>query len=276
MIPKIIHQISPKNKKEWHPIWEECQQSWRTNFDDFDHISWNDQEDIDNLVQTKFPEYFNYYNDLPFHIMKIDFSRYCILYEYGGIYADMDIFCYKNFYNDLTEECYLLESLDCTIRDSGEKVQNSLMISSSKNYFFKYCMDETVKKPLPFTRKDITTNFFETDEWMNSSFFIFENTVFEHTGPKRLSEMYDSYSSSSVKLLPNDEYNQEYDFFNEKIKIRHMVTGRWGLEVRGRIREDQKMNEKMSGIKFKNHKEYMIFDYKNYRGIDLNTFDFYS
>ena len=46
------------------------------------------------------PKWKTFYNNLPFAIQKVDFFRYCVLYQYGGFYADIDYECRKSFEND--------------------------------------------------------------------------------------------------------------------------------------------------------------------------------
>jgi len=43
----------------------------------------------------------------------------------GGIYADMDMFCYTNFYNELTKVAYVVQSI------KDEFIENSLMAGIS-------------------------------------------------------------------------------------------------------------------------------------------------
>ena len=111
MIPKIIHHIAPKFPNSWHYFWQKCYDSWKTQFSDYEFIMWNDKDDIDNFVKIHYKEHWNLYRAFPFHIMRIDFARLCILHKFGGIYADMDVFCYKNFEHLLTNEVYFLEKI---------------------------------------------------------------------------------------------------------------------------------------------------------------------
>jgi mannosyltransferase OCH1-like enzyme len=140
-IPKIIHHIAPKDTKKQHPIWKICYNSWLKQFPEpeYKHMMWNDG-DIDNLVKNNFPQHWNLYTSFPFHILKIDFSRLCILYRYGGIYADMDMYCYQNFYSDLNNnEVFLIqENKGKVIQD---RVQNSLMCAVKNSSFFLECMN---------------------------------------------------------------------------------------------------------------------------------------
>ena len=89
--PKYIHQTGPADKDYWHPVWFEGQEAWRKLYPDpeYIHLTWNDEE-IDRLIENKFPYHWERYIQLPHHALRIDISRLFILYEYGGIYADLD------------------------------------------------------------------------------------------------------------------------------------------------------------------------------------------
>ena len=216
MIPKIIHQTAPADEKNWHPIWKECQQSWRDNFPDFEYIFWTD-DDLKNLVQNNYPEFLELYDNFPHHIIRIDFARFCILHSYGGIYTDMDIFCHKNFYDLLKRELYILESWN----NWEETVQNSLMVSSKNNEFWMKCMNSC--------------------KYFNSS-GDYKNYILNFCGPKFISKILDS----SVKFLPKELFNPQLenqfnasayenalnDFNNfkkenDKIITRHYLTSTW-------------------------------------------------
>jgi len=123
MIPKIIHQTGPSNISNWHPLWFPCAQSWKNQFPTFEYKFWNDAQ-IDELVRTEYPDYWEMYQNFPIHIMKIDFVRLCFMHKFGGIYADLDVFCYQNFYSELKESVYLLEN-----PMGNDPIENSLMCS---------------------------------------------------------------------------------------------------------------------------------------------------
>jgi mannosyltransferase OCH1-like enzyme len=224
MIPKIIHQTGP-DKQKWHPIWKECSESWKNTFPDFQYKFWTD-DDIRNLVKEQYPEFLELYDGFPHHIMRVDFARFCILNSYGGIYADLDLYCYKNFYDLLKRNLYIVESWS----DWGEKVQNSLMISTPNQEFWEKCMFFSGVKFLPNHQNN------------------FNNYVLESCGPKLISRILDS----SVKFLPKELFNPKvnYQFSkgwdnkeiyknaledfnnlkNEKnIFTRHFLTGNWPL-----------------------------------------------
>tara|TARA_R110002153_G_scaffold77343_1_gene198722 strand:- start:349 stop:1125 length:777 start_codon:yes stop_codon:yes gene_type:complete len=54
----------------------------------YEYKLWN-KESCEELLK-KYPE-FNYYYDVRFKVMRVDIMRFIILYEYPGIYSDMDI-----------------------------------------------------------------------------------------------------------------------------------------------------------------------------------------
>jgi mannosyltransferase OCH1-like enzyme len=101
-IPKIIHQTAPRDKSKWKEEWHSCQQTWKDLFpeSEYKHVMWND-DDLENLISNDFPWYYDIYKSYKKNIQRIDIARYFILYKYGGIYADMDYMCMKNFYDTL-------------------------------------------------------------------------------------------------------------------------------------------------------------------------------
>ena len=66
-------------------------------------------EMLNNERYKNFPEIKDAYDSLPIRVMKADLWRYCILYKYGGIYADSDtvLLKYPSFFtnnNDNTKK----------------------------------------------------------------------------------------------------------------------------------------------------------------------------
>jgi len=237
MIPKIIHHTAPADKNQWHKIWSECRQSWKDNFSEFEFKFWND-EDIRNLVKSDYSKFLDLYDNLPHKIMRIDFSRFCMLHKYGGIYVDMDIYCYKNFYDNLIEDIYIVESWE----QWGEIVQNSLMISIPNEDFWIECM----KKSKQFYDDNIEVfNSYKELSYQSSI-----EVCFNFAGPKLISQIA-QYYEKEVYLLPKKLFNplvdcqfnwlitnpensertfKEYDNLNSKeglMYTRHYLTGNW-------------------------------------------------
>lgn len=141
MIPKIIHQIAPRDKTKWHPLWFPCRESWLNCFNGFEFKLWNDENDIDNLIKTNFSSIYGLFKTLT-HIDKINVAKFCILDTYGGIYADMDVFCYKNFYNEImNEEICFNESKFLEYGNTSFLIDHSLIVSKKKSLFWRSVLD---------------------------------------------------------------------------------------------------------------------------------------
>lgn len=246
MIPKIIHQMGPDKKSNWHPIWEDCQKSWQEQFPEpyYQYIFWTD-DTLRDLVKDHYPHFLNVYDNFPTEAFRIDFSRFCILHKYGGIYADLDFYCYKNFFKDLTDEIYLLESRS----EWGEIAQNSLMASVPNHEFWINAMKLSVERFLNLPKEkiilkghDYPLSFDDNEEFCNSIKYI--------TGPYLLSDLYKEYSTS---LFPNSYFHpfDHCSFFRQgdevamekfkelkykytlksPVKCRHFLSGIWGKEM---------------------------------------------
>jgi mannosyltransferase OCH1-like enzyme len=243
MIPKIIHKSAPKNKSEWHPLWEKCHSSWEDNYSksEYLHILWDD-DTIDSFIKEKFNQYWELYDQFPFHILKLDFFRYCVLYEYGGIYADMDMYCYKNFYNELNGDLFLVQSSSV-----DEIVQNSLMCSTKNNEFFLQCLDEIERRfyasifyKEKYKEKEYPIKFIDT--------FLFSFTVKKVTGPFLLSDVYKKHNN--IFTLSYKEFNNHSLSYIESYKTKHMLTGRWGKDI-GKNHTDYFSNSNFSKFDFR-------------------------
>jgi mannosyltransferase OCH1-like enzyme len=97
-IPKIIHQTwKTKNiPKEFQAFCKKI----KIIFKDFEYILWTD-EDNRNFIKEKFGWFLPIYDGYKKNIERVDAVRYFILYEYGGIYMDLDYMVRTNFYNEL-------------------------------------------------------------------------------------------------------------------------------------------------------------------------------
>lgn len=96
MIPKIIHQTAPADETKWPFLWKICQKTWQEKFPDWQYMFWND-DDLEKFIREEYPWFYETYMSYDKTIKRVDAARYFILHKYGGIYADMDYECLKNF-----------------------------------------------------------------------------------------------------------------------------------------------------------------------------------
>jgi len=138
MIPKIIHQTAPSNRDRWPDTWSMCQASVWNVFHDYEYRMWTD-EDLEALIRARYPWFLETFLAYPSPIFRADAARYFILYEYGGIYIDMDMEVLSDFYPRLSAQ---RPSIVESPFPNNEKMQNSLMASPPRHPFWLHVMRE--------------------------------------------------------------------------------------------------------------------------------------
>jgi hypothetical protein len=88
-IPRIIHQTW---KTAEIPEGMGDSQSWRDKNPNWEYRFWSD-DDLTAFFQNVRPDLLDLFLSYPKAVQKADLARYCILYEYGGVYADIDTRC---------------------------------------------------------------------------------------------------------------------------------------------------------------------------------------
>jgi len=131
-VPRIIHQTAPSDRTKWDPLWFKCQKSWKNKFPNYEYKLWTD-EDNDNFIKNRFSWFYKTYTEYSKNIQRIDAVRYFIMYEYGGIYADMDYECINNFEHIIPQDKV---SIAASPYKNNEFVQNALMAGPAKHPFW--------------------------------------------------------------------------------------------------------------------------------------------
>ena len=252
-IPKIIHQTAQKDISLWHPLWKHCQNSWKIHFSDFEYKFWGD-EDIDLLIKNEYPQYWDMYSEFPVHIMKIDFIRFALMHKFGGIYADMDYYCYQNFYNELTKPVYLVEN-----PYGNDPIENSLMCSVPNHPFWIYCMD-MVQDRYNYTktrRADLLNSVKIISSDMQYGLKLRPYLVFYIAGTNLIASAYrNKITDKDIGTLSALYYNNNDMSYDPSYKAKHIHTGLWG-------EENQQLTELLSS------------EYQALRNIPIESFDFY-
>lgn len=131
MIPRIIHQTW--KTADIPERFRACQASWREHHPDWTYILWTDA-DIEAFVTQHYPRLLGLFQSYPDHIQRVDAARYMILFKYGGIYADLDVFCRRSFDSLLTYDVFLPAT-----KPLG--VSNDLMGCAKGSPFFGYLLE---------------------------------------------------------------------------------------------------------------------------------------
>ena len=106
MIPKNIFQTHKSIQYVLSkPRLAMAMNTWKKN--GYTHDFYDDQKCFD-FIRDHFPgDIFHCYCRLPMSVMKADLWRYCVIYKFGGIYADIDTI------NKYTPNIFINETLLC-------------------------------------------------------------------------------------------------------------------------------------------------------------------
>ena len=89
-IPRIVH-VTYKSREELPEEWKYSLKQWQEMNPDWEVRFWSDQ-DIEIFVHEQFPEMEAMHKSYKYMIQRVDSVRYMILYHFGGVYSDMDIY----------------------------------------------------------------------------------------------------------------------------------------------------------------------------------------
>ncbi len=92
VIPKIIHQTWKTS--DLPPLFARCRRSWLRRHPSWTYRFYTDQ-DCSRFVRTRCPAFYRLYQSLARPVQQADLFRYLVVYLEGGIYADMDMHCFK-------------------------------------------------------------------------------------------------------------------------------------------------------------------------------------
>lgn len=74
------------------PIMKNFSDSWIENNPEYEYRFCDDDE-VFNFIKSNFPEYLEGYKKIKYGASRADLWRYLIIYQYGGVYADLDCRC---------------------------------------------------------------------------------------------------------------------------------------------------------------------------------------
>ena len=158
---RIIHQIwfgiipNKNEAKKTMDVLTKYRDSWLIKNSNWTYKCWNLSE-CRLLIKLHFPEHLDMYDKYPYVIQKCDCVRYCILYRYGGLYADMDYCCnrpWDEVLRDYPDDFYITE----TPNKLGQhnQISNSLMYSKRNHPFWKHLlldMEKNMIMPLYYSK----------------------------------------------------------------------------------------------------------------------------
>lgn len=220
-IPKIIHQIWYQGQEYVPENYRKYAASWKHYNREYEYLLW-DREEIEQLISNVYPQYLRFYMDLPTMIQKIDFAKYFIMYEYGGVYVDMDCECLKPI-NSLflkSKKKLFVVSLDV---DIFEKIAANYYDTLFNNGWFASSKKNAVWKKViaHITKQQLERQWYETNI----------GYIFRTTGPKAFSQIVNNFTEKKVldnELIDPIKWTDyisperiDYSMYSESYSIHH-------------------------------------------------------
>lgn len=192
-IPKIIHQIwigDRKNPVFWSNIWKEL---YIENNRDWEYKLWDNENCWDEL--KKYPILEKIYTILPHNCHKADILRYIILYEYGGVYIDIDsIWLNNKSLNNILDELGKNNFFIGRTPNENEKsvyyLTNGVIGCSKNNDIMMEIIDEIIKID------NFCANFL-TPQYIN---YISSS---KKIGPGLVTKILKNKSANDITILPS-------------------------------------------------------------------------
>jgi mannosyltransferase OCH1-like enzyme len=146
MIPRNIHQVfgvfDDGKKLEDFPIFVSQQKKTMKHCKEFGlpYKLWL-KKDCDKLLNDVYPQYKEFYHSMRYGVQKADFIRYLILYEYGGLYIDLDIAPLRNLNVAFTSDVFFVKWEE----DTRNLPYNAVLGSIPKHRIFKEILEHCIE-----------------------------------------------------------------------------------------------------------------------------------
>ena len=211
MIPAIIHQTS----KTTHipQKWALLQRKVKKNYPEWKYRFWTDEDNL-RLVQKSFSDWEGVYLSLPKPIMRVDMIRYMYMYEFGGLYLDLDYEILRPF--DFQKYALVLPGENRS--EQSVSLGNSIFASVPRHAFWEKVLNDLKDDP-PRVVKD-------------------EQDVIGLTGPGFLTKIYLKYfkDDPSIHVPERQLFNPDIPRTRAEQKVLendgttigiHHCTGSW-------------------------------------------------
>lgn len=227
MIPKKLHFTYAT--KELPARYQDNLKVWQQVCPDWEMCFYSDQ-DIYQLFEEYFPQYFEIVPKIPYGAMLADFFRYAILYVEGGLYSDIDTIPLKELPKEwLNYEAVLgYEYQPSKFPDSFRHPWNEkeflcqwTLLSKPGNFLFKEALEEAFRR-------------LEKLEFQAKSIFDGLHTA----GPLLLTDVVLPYQRKKELLILDADFfgcrEDEHFPFTDRSVIAHQCDGkdRWMVQVK--------------------------------------------
>ena len=216
IIPKYIHQTWKTNNipfslskyvRSWIEIGGVTKQ---------EYFFWTDQTNR-HFIATRFPNYLNLFDQLPQGIMRADLIRYFILYEFGGMYVDLDFSALQSL--DTIWSTISKVTPPPSLILGQEPVEHAQVLYKQKSLVCNAIMFSCPGHPFWLELIDLIAIRFQSGN--------FSNRVLKLTGPmvvqaaldaRRMPSSITLTSISPVYLAPPNLFYPDVDYTNENLR----------------------------------------------------------
>ena len=224
---KIIHQIYDKQPTGLYNRWST---SVKNHLPGWQYILWNDVS-INVFVKKYFPTKLKLLDNYNYNIQRWDAVRYMILYQYGGIYVDMDVEFFRDVETLIDSPVTLFrEYMDRAIYNEYYKyfptemplITNSIFYTDAKHPFMSKLVNclkiEQAKQkdyPHPGTQVMMSTG----PGFMSKYFYVFKN---KYNLTSKSNNHFESISKSDRRKILIQNKNESID-----VDGMHWNIGSW-------------------------------------------------
>lgn len=137
-VPRVIHQTW--KTESIPPLYQTYVESVRAHHPEWEHRLWTDADNL-RFIDERFPWFLETFLSYRHDIERADAVRYFLLYEFGGIYVDLDMECLRPF-DDLVAEAGVHFSLEAGPTLVQQVTSNAFMAAPPRHPFFHTLIHE--------------------------------------------------------------------------------------------------------------------------------------
>jgi mannosyltransferase OCH1-like enzyme len=180
---------------------------------------------VDNFIETRFPQYFDFFKRLDTRIQQIDFFRLCALYHHGGFYLDLDMYPIKNLAPLCSVNRFIIpveHHLPSGKCQRFQKYGRYPDFDCKKRVTLgNYALASPAQNPELLTLiQTIVNDYVKVDR---SKYHRLVH-VYITTGPDKLTQVYSTnqHFANKIYLLPNNHSTAYFGNF-----AKHLAAGSW-------------------------------------------------
>lgn len=147
-----------------------------------------------------------------------------MLHHHGGVYADLDVFCYQNFADEIPSTVTVVEN-PC----GNDPWENSLMSGPPGHEFWLRCMDLSCLRWYRMQKKYPQYIFAKDSFALQFDIKFRPLMVFYVTGTNLISTVMREYITQ-VCSFPGHLYNNQMLSWDPLFRTKHIHTGAWGAQ----------------------------------------------